>query len=740
MRFIKILLSVIFILIAVVIAAPFFLDPNDFKTEIANAVEKSTGRKLAISGDLNLSIFPWLGVNTGKLTLGNREGFKDREFATIESAQIRVELLPLLRSEVKMDSLVLSGLELQLERLKNGKDNWSDLAGSSKTTKNKKTTENNAPKLAALAIGGITIDNANIRFRDAQAKQDLKLTELSLKTGKLELGAPIDIELKTTLSAQQPDIKGSLTLDTELQANPFAGTYQLSDTRLSINLKGKELPGGNLIATLEANVAANLIKQTLALSGLTLKSEPLNIKGDMNVRKIFANNPEISGKVKVTAFNPQKLLKKLDIAIPSMADTKALTQAAFDTNVSGDLNKIKLTQLKLIIDDSLIEGQITLINNKTKNINYSLNLDRIDLDRYLPPPTTQTSSFGIIPTAIAAAKPAPLFPVDLLRSFDMSGDIKAGQVIMNRLQIDNINTKINQQQGYLKIEPIKGDAYDGKYLGHIHIDARRANGNSPLISVNESLTNVNIDPVIKIITGKEALSGTGNVSAVLNTRGQSIAALKKALNGEVKLSLIDGAIKTVSMAKTILDSYSQHTNKSKATPRDGKDGTPFTNMKSSFQVRNGVMHSNDLVINTPLPPLPLIRGKGSINLNSNTLEYTFKTTANKELVSLIRQSKSLIGVQIPIDCIGNLAKPSCKVNWDKILSQLLKKEIKKQEKKLLDSILGKKKKKQPSTNTAPVAPTTAPKVETKPETREERKKRKKREKKEKINNLLKGLF
>jgi len=736
MRTIKILLSIFVIFIAIVIALPFFLDPNDFKDEISAAVEKSTGRTLEITGNLSLSIFPWLGVSTEKLTLGNREDFKEGPFATIESAQIRVELLPLLRNEVKMDSLVLNGLNLQLERRNNGKDNWSDLAGNAQTqtksdTSPADTSAADTPKLAALAIGGIIIDDAHIRFRDAQAKQDINLTDLSLKTGKLELGAPTDIQLKTMLAAQQPEITGALSLDTQLQANLFAGTYQLNDSRLSVDLQGKDLPAGILTATLEANIAANLITQVIELSGLNLVSEPLKVKGDISLTKIFAKNPDISGKIKVAAFSPRKLFKKLDIEIPSMADTKALTQAAFDTNVSGNLNKIKLTQLKLILDDSLIEGQITLINNKTKNINYSLNLDRIDLDRYLPPPTTQTSSFGIIPTAIAAAKPAALFPVDLLRSFDMSGDIKAGQIIMNRLQIDNISTKIKQQQGNLKIEPINGSAYGGKYLGHINIDARRGNGNSPLISVNESLTNVNIGPVIKIISGKDALSGTGNVSAVLTTRGQSINALKESLNGEVKISLANGALKGIDFVKIIRDTYAQYKNQ-KTTTAGGKEETPFTSMNVSFQVRNGIMHSNDLMIHSALP---LVRGKGSINIINNTLDYTVKTSTDKKLVELVGMDKSLVGVPLQININGNLSSPSYKIDWLRAVGRVIEKT---QKKKLLDSILGKKKEK--TTDPGPIAPTNAPKTETKPETREERKKREKQEKKEKVKNLLKGLF
>jgi len=732
MRFIKLLLSIIAIIVAIIIAAPFFLDPNDFKDEIASSVEEATGRKLDIKGDLNLSVFPWLGVSTGELNLGNRQGFQGKSFATIESAQIRVKLIPLLSSKIEMDSLQLNGLNLNLQQLKNGQNNWSDLAAKSDKDADKTSESSETPKIAALAIGGIEIKNSNIRFQDATSNQDLKLTQLNLQTGPLELGAPIDIELTTQVSARQPDINGSFNISTEFKANPFDGSYQLNNSKIVADLKGKTLPAGRIKGTLDATIAANLIKQTMKLSKLKVSSDPLNITGNMDIAKLFSSNPGLNGKLSVASFNPRELLTKLKIALPAMGDSKALNQASFDTDIGGSLQKIKFNNLNLILDDSLIQGAVTLLNKKRKTVSYDLVLDQIDLDRYLPPTTKQSARFNLISVAVAAPEAAPLFPVDLLRSFDMAGDIKAGQLIMNRLKIEDIDIKINQRLGFLKIEPIKGLAYNGNYLGHIRIDARQQHGNIPVVTANESLSNVSIGPVIETITGKDALTGKGNVSAVLTTRGQSIPALKQALNGEIKISLADGVIKGIDVVKAIKDTYAQYKNGSRSETT-GKEQTPFASMNVSFQIQNGIMRSEDLVI---LSELPRIRGKGAINLNNNTIDYTLKTSLEKSLVELVGIDKNLTGVPLRINIAGNLASPSYSVDWIRMFGRAIEKT---QKKKLLDSLFGKKKKK--STQPAPAAP--APNTQTapaKPETREERKERKKREKKEKINNLLKGLF
>jgi AsmA protein len=44
-----------------------FFDPNDFRDDIAEAVNKQTGRELLIEGDVSLAFFPWLAIEVGKL-------------------------------------------------------------------------------------------------------------------------------------------------------------------------------------------------------------------------------------------------------------------------------------------------------------------------------------------------------------------------------------------------------------------------------------------------------------------------------------------------------------------------------------------------------------------------------------------------------------------------------------------------------------------------------------------------
>ena len=71
----KIFAALILLLLIVVISLPFIIDPNQYKGQIISQVKKETGRELAIPGDIKLSLFPWLGVQLGEVSLGNAAGF-----------------------------------------------------------------------------------------------------------------------------------------------------------------------------------------------------------------------------------------------------------------------------------------------------------------------------------------------------------------------------------------------------------------------------------------------------------------------------------------------------------------------------------------------------------------------------------------------------------------------------------------------------------------------------------------
>jgi AsmA protein len=166
---IKLIFAIILIIVAGLVALPFIVDPNDYKDEISTQVEKMTGRNLTLQGDIGLSVFPWIALELGPLSLSNAEGFKADSFAKVDAAEIRIKLMPLLKKQLEMDTIVLDGLVLNLETDKEGKTNWDDLTQADEVVEeDKKPSEEKAgPALAAVSIAGVKLSNANILWSDA---------------------------------------------------------------------------------------------------------------------------------------------------------------------------------------------------------------------------------------------------------------------------------------------------------------------------------------------------------------------------------------------------------------------------------------------------------------------------------------------------------------------------------------------------------------------------------------------
>ncbi|HLJ21346.1 MAG TPA: AsmA family protein, partial [Stellaceae bacterium] len=82
--------AVIALTVALLIGVVLFVNPNDYKGRVIQAVRSSTGRQLELPGDIKLSIFPWIALELGPARLGNPPGFGTEPFAELQHAALRV--------------------------------------------------------------------------------------------------------------------------------------------------------------------------------------------------------------------------------------------------------------------------------------------------------------------------------------------------------------------------------------------------------------------------------------------------------------------------------------------------------------------------------------------------------------------------------------------------------------------------------------------------------------------------
>jgi len=691
-KFLKIILGLVAIvavlIVVLAIVLPFIIDPNDFKNQIATAVQENTGRTLNIDGDISLSVFPWLGLEIGPTRLSNAQGFGEQPMASMQKVQVRVKLLPLLHKQLKMDTIKLSGLRLELGKDASGRSNWEDLLGKSgektKTGAGHPGEAAGSP-LAGLAIGGVEVTDARVLWDDRATGSRYELNELSFTTGAIDPGKPFDLDLHFGMNATKPAITGQTDLSGKVLIAESLQAVSLDDTELKLDLKGGDLPGGRLRLSLATDIAIDLERHTLEIPKLVLETLGLKVSGKASGNGIGGEDPHLSGTLSVAEFVPRDVIKALGQETPVTADGAVLGKAGAALQWEASGRHVAATSLQFQLDDTHVNGRLGVDNFANPAIDFALQADQIDLDRYLPPPAKNVPVAPATPAATAVGG-AEALPVEALRGLNLTGTVKLGTLKAYNLRSTDIEFTIKSRDGLLRVHPAVASLYQGQYSGDVSLDVR---GKTPQLSLDEHVKGIQVGPLLKDLSGDDKLSGTGNVDVQLSGSGAAPEQLRRTLNGNAAFSFTNGSLKGVNIASLLRTAQAKL--QGQPPPADDQPNqTEFTELQGTATVTDGVIRNNDLSAKSPLLR---INGEGQVSLPAETIDYLLTT---KIVGSLKGQGgkglDELKGVAIPVRISGTFSKPTYTPDLAAALGDVArdkaKEKIEKKTQKLLKGKLG----------------------------------------------------
>src|SRR5882757_5426484 len=170
MRALKIVSIVIGALVALIVVGlvlvVIFVNPNDYRDQIANTVQEKTGRKLTLAGDLKLGLYPWLALSIGEASLSESPAFGTEPFVAFKEAKVGIRLLPLLKGSIEVGNVALVGARVRLITDQQGRHNWDDLV--TKQSNTAAAPGGGPTKLPTVA--GLEIRDAAVTLEDRQAK------------------------------------------------------------------------------------------------------------------------------------------------------------------------------------------------------------------------------------------------------------------------------------------------------------------------------------------------------------------------------------------------------------------------------------------------------------------------------------------------------------------------------------------------------------------------------------------
>ena len=639
---IKWIIGIIGILISLIIIIslilPLFIDPNDYKEAIAQKIQEQTGREVSIPGDIKLDV-SLIGLATvfslGDINLSSSKDFPDTEFFSSRLVEINLALWPLIKSkELKIDKIILEGVNINLVKNKDGLSNWDDLTGKQQQPEEKTATDGEKKKdtsgqgLGAIDIGGILAKDINITFIDNQAGRTVKLNNFNLDIGHILNGKSFPFKASFDLSHEDHQKKSvSVAVDTESNFTFFLEEQHFIVEGFNFKglIRGVPAPGQELDMEVSADIDLDLQKQQVEIQKLDIK------QGEMQVKTILSlagfSDPQLTGSVQIPEFSPRVQVENLGMALP-FEDQKSLSQMSGEIGFAGNLNELQVNKLTLQVDDTTVNGTASVTNILDPAYTLVLNINQLDLDRYKvdkPDQTPEDSPATPLPQAKQNGDQM-IIPADQLKGMTFNAKIEIGTLKAAKLNITNIQLNASGKDGLIKLDPFAADLYQGKLRVTGDIDTRQE---IPKMHIVKDLQGVQLGPLFMDMKGKEEIKGRADIHVDVTTSGMTKNELTRNANGKMRMSLTDGEIAklkiidTIRIAKTLLGSNNKEEqgdpgrDPSKTSSGSGRS-TAFAGLTATGVITNGVFVNNDLLAESELMK---VEGKGTVNMVTEQIDY-----------------------------------------------------------------------------------------------------------------------
>lgn len=680
------LVLVLMLLTGLVSLAFHLLSANDFKSQIVDYVKTHQQRDLVLEGDIEIAWFPRLGLETGRMSLSERNS--SQRFASVDNARFYVAWWPLLRKRVQVERIVLDGLHARLLRHPDGRTNIDDLLQP-------------AGWMGELqfAVEKIRVLDAALDLHDEASGRSAQLSELQLETGRLADATAGPVQASARLLAPQVALDLQVRLETHLlydhshqrydlgpmqgQARGQAGTLQdvqldwrgrlsawpaehkLVLEPLAATLRarrGSDTLAGQLAATRVQRLQHQWQASALQLEGQLSRDETHQQAYTLQAAALEAgpqgwHSPELQASLDLRqgaltlqgrgrsplqydTAQRQLLLENLQsdwtLGHPLLA-TRLQVQAGGRLSAALATRETVL-DLQAKVDEHTLAGRVQLRDGAQPAWRLDLSASALDLDRYLVRDWLQHLQQGTQAQGLAS-----------LQTLDLRGRLRSGSLRAAGVQAREFSAELRTAAGTLDVDALSAQLYGGSLQGSLSVTA----GETPRLHLRQKLTGVQLDALLADArAGDPPLAGKGNLMLELTAQGHSLAALRASLGGTASLALSAGTLAGLDLPEALLAGKDQ-LGLPGALRRENlrpTEHTEYRELKASFTVDQGRARSEDLLLRTTHTTS---RGELDLALDSAQVDGWLDTTVAPGLKRAVAgELAELAGITVPLRING----------------------------------------------------------------------------------------
>ncbi|PKH06112.1 AsmA family protein [Moritella sp. Urea-trap-13] len=614
------------IIVVGIVAVKFLVNEELIKDNLIEQAKQFTQQDVSIEGDLNITFYPQIGFELGKVTLFNKHEYADSKQIEVSSIQAAVELMSLFTKTIVVTNVEVDGFTVNIETLADGRNNMDELlatlAPAEKPLSNediqaiKVTPEGETAKSEyKFVVKGVNITNAQLSLNNRQDGTYHKLSDSSLTVGEFAFDKPVDVKLAANYRTNELTAKlnTSLTLTVDEQFNEIKLTQLVN----KLALTGKSLPRPEMNISLQADVKYDNADKTIKVAGLKLDVDELNITGDLSA--------DVSAK-------------------PSL--------------------EYNLAMNTLVVDDWLPKTAATNENSAVKG-----------------------SNKGTASAKKGAAKSAPEVEPDLsaLSSVNQKGTLTITKIKQGEYVLDNIKLQSELKDGVLQLTKLSSDLYEGKLMVKALLDS---NKKPATFNLNSTLEKVQSEQLVTIAAGKKMLTGLVDVDVRVSGKGLTMTKLKSATKGTINTSFTDGAVLGVNVAQEVRKAIAMFSKKPADNTNEAEQ-TDFSAMVANFKLGAGKLTSTKIDLASPAIKVDgkgyadLMREKLDFTFNASVAENiggqsSSTMKAVRDLRLPIDVTGSFAAPSVKFD-FGDITEQVLELEKDKLMDKYLGSDEKKDE-------------------------------------------------------------
>ena len=441
-------------------------NPNDYKTTIINLVQDKTGRTLTLDGDISMAFWPKLGIDLGRVSLS--EQASQKPFATVARAKVSLAILPLLQKKLVVGTVYLEGVQATLIQHADGSNNFADLFnGDSNAT-------------FSYDIDGLIVKKSRLDYVNEASNQRIKVSNLSIKTGRIVQDQAVDLAADFLLEAQAAKLKTKVNLQARLLYQSKARVFLAENLRLSTQ---GELARSKLNATLHANkmsASKGVMIAPAVQANVALNSPPHDLKMRWQLKGLQANALELNiaeTNADITYVNGKRLLTsqfstpikaQWSAAIVDISQLNGRMNWQDQSRPSADLkahfaltakadfkHKSGQSRFHFASGHGLLDGDIQLSQAAGPNIKFNLAAQNWDAYAYLARPNKTDKSKAS--------------PIDLsaLNKLQLDGQLKLANISYAPYQLHSLQARLLSDGKKIRAKGLKLKLDDSQIHGEL---------------------------------------------------------------------------------------------------------------------------------------------------------------------------------------------------------------------------------------------------------------------------------